>query len=72
MPVLFYVFWIAVLTASMTLASDATWKPVMRKIHPQLQHGSRKLAYPAAATTARKPKHGTGSASADAVSTLTG
>ena len=31
MPVLFYVFWIAVLTASMTLASDATRKPEYAK-----------------------------------------
>ena len=34
MPVLFYVFWIALLTASVTVASDATWKPEYAKNPP--------------------------------------
>jgi hypothetical protein len=34
MPVLLCVFWVAVLTASMTLESDATWKPEYAKNPP--------------------------------------
>jgi len=30
-PVMLHVFWIAVFTTSMTLASDATWKPEYAK-----------------------------------------
>ena len=40
MPILFYVFWIALLTASMTIATRLLGNPNMRKIHPQSQRGS--------------------------------
>jgi hypothetical protein len=34
MPILFYVFWVALLTASMTIATEATWKPEYAKNPP--------------------------------------
>jgi hypothetical protein len=34
MPILFYLFWVALLTASMTIATEATWKPEYAKNPP--------------------------------------
>jgi hypothetical protein len=56
MPVLFYVLWIAVLTASMTLASDATWKPEYAKNPPAVTAWFKEARVPGGCDNSQKAK----------------
>ena len=72
MPVLFYVFWIALLTASMMVASDATWKPEYTKNPPAVTAWFKEARVPGGCDSSQKAKAWNRLASADAVSTPTG
>jgi hypothetical protein len=56
MPVLFYVFWIALLTASMTIASDATWKPEYAKNPPAVTARFKEARVPGGCDNSQKAK----------------
>jgi hypothetical protein len=56
MPVLFYVFWIALLTASMTIASDATWKPEYAKNPPAVTAWFKEARVPGGCDNSQKAK----------------
>src|ERR1700722_14957146 len=56
MPILFYVFWIAVLTASMTIASEATWKPEYAKNPPAVTAWFKEARVPGGCDNSQKAK----------------
>jgi hypothetical protein len=56
MPVLLYVFWVAVLTASMTLESDATWKPEYAKNPPAVTAAFKEARVPGGCDSSQKAK----------------
>jgi hypothetical protein len=56
MRVLFYIFWAAVLIASTTLASDATWKPEYAKNPPAVTAWFREARVPGGCDTNEKAK----------------